>query len=154
MSRVVAVLAAIGAAALITGCAGSGQASPSAARSTSAPSTPLPNAHASLVAEGAARVCGSLRPAVSRIATMKPSSYSEVNHYATVVGGLGQQAYRGPGENAVQATLLNQAATLLGEAAISSQWRYLNQAQDQLQQAVRLCAAPRPDHDRTSPQRR
>jgi hypothetical protein len=139
-----AVLAAAGVAALVTGCGGgqasspAAQTSPHAARST----------HASLTAKGAALVCDRLRPVAAQIAALKRPDFGELEHYSSVLAGLAQQAYQGPGGNTVMANALNQAAMFIGERAISGPGHFLNLSQYQVRQIMRSCPPPRPGHDR------
>ena len=140
MSRIAAVLVAAGAVVLVTGCAGSGQP-----HQTAAPSTP--GAHASLVAKGTARVCDQLRPVAAQVAALKRPGFGELEHYSSVLAGLGRQVYQNPGGNAVLATQLNQAATAMGQMAVSDQAKYLKLAQTEVRQLIRLCPAARRDPD-------
>jgi hypothetical protein len=100
------------------------------------------------VAKGAARVCDSLRPVASRVAALKRPGFTELEHYSSVLAGIGQHAYQGPGGDAVMGTQLNQAASAMGQMAVSGQPKYLRLAQSEVRQLMRLCPAPRPDHDR------
>jgi hypothetical protein len=144
MSRVAVVLAAAGVAALVAGCGGSGQPRPPAPHSAHAPQS----AHASLVAKGAARVCDSLRPVASRVLALKRPGFSELEHDSSVLADLAQRAYQPAGGNAVMGSQLNQAATAMGAAAISSRAKFLRLAQSEVRQLIRLCPVTRPDHGR------
>lgn len=140
MPRVAVVLAVAGAAALVAGCGGSGHAGPAA-----------PGGRTSLVAKGAPRVCGGLRPVAFRMTALKRPGFSELKQYSSALAGLAQQAYQGADANVTVANLLSEAATTTGEAAISSPAKFLAVARGDVRQAMELCPAPRLDHDRDSP---
>jgi hypothetical protein len=139
MSRVAVGVAAAGVAVLVAGCGGSGRANPPAAAHGD---------HASLVAKGAPRVCDGLRPVALRMAALKQPGFGELEHYSSVLAGLGQQAYQGADANVTVANLLSEAATAMGEAAISRPAKFLAVARGDVRQAMGLCPASRADHDR------
>jgi hypothetical protein len=68
--------------------------------------------------------------------------------YSRALGNLEQQAYQGADANADLANLLGEAATAMGQMAISSRAKFLAVARSEVRQAVALCAAPRSDRDR------
>jgi hypothetical protein len=139
MSRVGVVLAAAGAVALVAGCAGSGQAGPPpGAQGT----------QASLVAKGAEQVCDDLPPVASGMAALKQPGFGELESYSRALGSLEQQAYQGADANADLANVLGEAATAMGQLAISSRAKFLAVARKDVRQAIRLCPAPRSDRDR------
>lgn len=139
MSRVAVVVTVAGVAALVAGCGGSGRASLPAA---------VQSAQASLVAKGAEQVCDDLPPVASGMASLTQHGFSEFEWYSRALGSLEQQAYQGAGANADLANLLGEAATALGQMAISNRAKYLAVARSELSQAMALCPAPRSDRGR------
>jgi hypothetical protein len=126
-------------AVLAAGCGGSGRASlPAVARSV----------RMSLVANGAEQVCDDLPPVASGMASLRQPGFSEFMSYSRALGNLEQQAYQGADANADLANLLGEAATAMGQMAISSRAKFLAVARSEVRQAVALCPAPRSDRDR------
>lgn len=126
-------------AVLAAGCGASGRASlPPVARS----------AQTSLVAKGAEQVCDDLPPVASGMASLRLAGFSEFMSYSRALGNLEQQAYQGADANADLANLLGEAATAMGQMAISSRAKFLAVARSEVRQAVALCPAPRSGRDR------